>query len=120
MRKDVHEKCLVLYPDSVWNEQVDRMRQSLNRWNKQQQQVFRMFVAEAEVVTLDNAGRFLLSRKMQERAGIGDVVRLIGVGDTIEIWPMGSAGETFMDADMFGDAMEKLMATVADGDTGRP
>ena len=31
MRKDVHERCLVLYPESVWNEQMDRLRARLNR-----------------------------------------------------------------------------------------
>ena len=42
MRKDVFQACLVLYPESVWNEQMDLMRSRLNRWNKQQQQVWRM------------------------------------------------------------------------------
>lgn len=37
MRKDIHQQCLVLYPESVWNEQMDSLRQRLNRWNKEQQ-----------------------------------------------------------------------------------
>ena len=35
LRKDVHEKCLILYPDSVWIEQEDFLRRKLNRWSKQ-------------------------------------------------------------------------------------
>ena len=35
LRKDVFQPCLVLYPESVWNEQMDLMRQRLNRWNRQ-------------------------------------------------------------------------------------
>ena len=31
LRKDVHEDCLVLYPETVWNEQMDIMRSRLNR-----------------------------------------------------------------------------------------
>lgn len=58
LRKDVFQSCLVLYPESVWNEQMDAMRQRLNRWNKQQQQVFRQFVSEVELITLDGNGRF--------------------------------------------------------------
>ena len=46
LRKDVFQPCLVLYPETVWNEQMDAMRQRLNRWNKQHQQVFRQFVSE--------------------------------------------------------------------------
>ena len=37
LRKDVFQPCLVLYPESVWNEQMDLLRQRLSRWNKQQQ-----------------------------------------------------------------------------------
>ena len=41
MRKDVFQQCLVLYPESVWNEQLERLRSRLNRWNKAHQQIFR-------------------------------------------------------------------------------
>ena len=50
LRKDVFQPCLVLYPESVWNGQMDLMRSKLNRWNKQQQEVFRKFVSEVEVL----------------------------------------------------------------------
>ena len=40
LRKDVFQPCLVLYPESIWNEQMDCLRSRLNRWNKQHQQVF--------------------------------------------------------------------------------
>ena len=52
LRKDVFQACLVLYPESVWNEQMDLLRARLNRWNRQEQQVFRQFVSEVELLTL--------------------------------------------------------------------
>ena len=58
MRKDVHQPCLVLYPEAVWNEQMDLLRSRLNRWDREQQKIFRQFVSDAEVVTLDGNGRF--------------------------------------------------------------
>lgn len=112
MRKDVHEKCLVLYPESVWNEQMDMMRSRLNRWNRQQQQIFRQFVSDVEPVTLDGNGRFLISRRWQEMAEIDQAVRFIGVGDTIEIWAVKETEEPFVDADTFGKALEELMENV--------
>ena len=39
MRKDVFQPCLVLYPESVWNEQMDLLRKSLNRWGKDNQEI---------------------------------------------------------------------------------
>lgn len=109
MRKDVHEKCLVLYPESVWNELMDGMRARLNRWNRQQQQIFRQFVSDVELVTLDGNGRFLISKRFQEMAGIAQAVRFIGVGDTIEIWAVNEEQEPFVDAETFGNALEELM-----------
>lgn len=108
LRKDVHEKCLILYPDSVWIEQEDFMRRKLNRWNKQEQQIFRQFVSDVELITLDSNGRFLLSQKAQSMAGIKQTVRFIGVGDTIEIWS-GDEESTFMNPADFGNALEALL-----------
>ena len=108
LRKDVHEKCLVLYPDSVWIEQEDFMRRKLNRWNRQEQQIFRQFVSDVELITLDSNGRFLLSQKAQALADIKQTVRLVGVGDTIEIWS-GDRESNFMNPDDFSDALEALL-----------
>ena len=108
LRMDVHEKSLVLYPESVWAEQMDNLRSRLNRWNRQHQQIFRQFVSEAEAVTLDGNGRFLISRRLMEAAGIEQAVRFIGVGDTIEIWAVHD-DEPFMKKDEFSAALEEIM-----------
>lgn len=110
MRKDVFQDCLVLYPESVWNEQVDSLRSRLNRWNKQHQQIYRQFVSDVELVNLDASGRMLIPRRYQEMVGITQVVRFLGVGDTIEIWAGGESSKPFMDADDFGKALEELMS----------
>lgn len=109
MRKDVFQECLVLYPESVWNEQVDNLRSRLNRWNKQHQQIYRQFVSDVELVNLDASGRMLIPRRYQEMVGITQVVRFLGVGDTIEIWAGGGDSKAFMDAEDFGKALEDLM-----------
>ena len=86
LRKDVFQPCLVLYPESVWNEQMDLLRQRLNRWNKRQQDVFRKFVSEVEILTLDGNGRFLIPKRYQRMADIVQDIKFVGMGDTIEIW----------------------------------
>ena len=34
LRKDIFQPCLVLYPESVWNQMLDSLRARLNRWNR--------------------------------------------------------------------------------------
>ena len=109
LRKDVFQTCLVLYPESVWNEQMDSMRQRLNRWNKTQQQVFRQFVSDVELVSLDGNGRFLIPKRFQRMANSEQEIRFIGMGDTIEIWSNNEAEQQKMSAEDFGNALEELM-----------
>ena len=109
MRKDVFQPCLVLYPESVWGEQMDQLRSRLSRWDKGEQQLFRQFVSEVEAVALDANGRFLIPRRYLHAAAIEHAVTFIGLDDRIEIWG-GQRGETpFMPREAFGAALEQLM-----------
>lgn len=110
LRKDVFQPCLVLYPESVWNDQMDTIRQRLSRWNKQHQQVYRQFVSEVELLTLDGNGRFLIPKRYQRMAAIEQDVKFVGMGDTIEIWSTQKAEEQQMAPEEFGNALEELMA----------
>ena len=114
LRKDVFQPCLVLYPESVWNEQMDALRQRLNRWNKQHQQVFRQFVSEVELLTLDSNGRFLVPKRYLRMADIDQDVKFVGMGDTIEIWSCQQAEQHQMNPEEFGEALEELMAVEED------
>ena len=113
LRKDVFQSCLVLYPESVWNEQMDQMRARLNRWNRQHQQVFRQFVSEVELLTLDGNGRFLIPKRYQRMAEIEQDIKFVGMGDTIEIWSNKKAEEQQMKPDDFESALEELMGSEA-------
>lgn len=109
LRKDVFQPCLVLYPESVWNAQMDELRQRLNRWNRQHQQLFRQFVSEVELLALDGNGRFLIPKRYQRMAEIEQDIKFVGMGDTIEIWSTAQSEAAKMDGDDFGNALEALM-----------
>lgn len=109
MRKDVHQPCLVLYPEAVWNEQMDLLRSRLNRWDREQQKIFRQFVSDAELVTLDGNGRFLIPKRYLKLADISQAIKFIGMGDTIEIWSNEKTEAPFMEPDEFGMALERIM-----------
>ena len=113
LRKDVFQPCLVLYPESVWNKQMDQMRARLNRWNRQHQQVFRQFVSEVELLTLDGNGRFLIPKRYQRMAEIEQDIKFVGMGDTIEIWSNKKAEEQQMKPDDFEVALQELMGSEA-------
>ena len=111
LRKDIFQDCLVLYPESVWNEQMDTLRQRLNRFNAAHQRIFRQFVSEVEMLTLDGNGRFLIPKRYMQAADIQQTVRFIGMGDTIEIWAAEKIEASQMSGEEFGQALEDIMNT---------
>lgn len=108
LRKDVFQPCLVLYPESVWNEQLDLLRSRLNRWNAKEQQIFRAFISDAISITLDGNGRFLIPKRQLKQAEIEQGIRFIGMGDTIEIWK--AEEESSIDPEEFSKTLEEIMS----------
>lgn len=109
LRKDVFQDCLVLYPESVWFATQNQLRQRLNKWNAQHQQIFRQFVSDAELMVPDGNGRILLPKRYLQMAGIQSDVRFIGVDNTIEIWAKERAEQPFMNSEDFGKALQEVL-----------
>ncbi len=109
LRKDVFQKCLVLYPESVWNERLDLLKTQLKPWKQAHQQIFRQFVSEAEVVVLDGNGRFLISKRLQKIAEINQDIQFIGMDNTVEIWSPKNLQNTLKPEEEFGIEFENIM-----------
>ena len=109
LRRDVFQKCLVLYPESVWNARLDMLKAQLRPWKQTHQQMFRQFVSEAEVVNLDGNGRFLISKRLQKMAEIDQDIQFIGMDDTIEIWSPKHLSQTLKSDEDFGTEFENIM-----------
>ena len=109
LRKDIFEPCLVLYPESVWNERMDALRKRLSRWSRRDQMIYRQYVTDVEMITLDGNGRFLIPKRYLKMANIDQQIRFTGMDDCIEIWANGENNELFMSAEEFSKAMEETM-----------
>jgi MraZ protein len=109
MRKDIHQKCLVLYPESVWNERVDALRARVNEWDDEGKMVLRQYMKEAEILSLDGNGRFLIPKRYLQMAEIDQTVRFIGMTDTIEIWAAEKVEEPFMAQADFSAKLKEIM-----------
>ena len=109
LRKDIFEPCLVLYPESVWNERMDALRKRLSRWSRRDQMIYRQYVTDVEMITLDGNGRFLIPKRYLKMANIDQQIRFTGMDDCIEIWSNSENNEPFMSAEEFSKAMEETM-----------
>ncbi len=110
MRKDIHQRCLVLYPESVWNEQLDALNARLNRWSAAHRQILRQFMTGVEMLTLDGNGRLLLPKRYLEVAAIQQSILFKGLGDTIEIWNPEEEQKAMLSAEEFSASIEEVMS----------
>lgn len=110
LRKDIFQKCLVLYPEDVWEKEVSVLRAKLSRWDNSQQKVFRQFVLGAERLEIDASGRILIPRKYLEMVGVESDVSFVGVDNTIELWAKDYIQETLLTAEDFGEQLQQLMS----------
>ena len=109
LRKDIFQNCLVLCPENTWNEELNELRSRLNKWNPKDQMIFRQFVSDVEIVSLDSNGRFLIPKRYIKLANINQEVKIIGVDNTMEIWAKELCEQPFMKPEEFSKALEKIM-----------
>jgi MraZ protein len=114
MRRDVFQSCLVLYPQSVWDEQVDAITARTNMFDRQGRDALRRFVAGAESIVLDSGGRMLIPKRYLEETGIQNEVRFIGVDNTIEIWSKKAAEALLENSVALADSLELMMNSKED------
>ena len=110
LRKDVFQDCITVYPQSVWEEELGVLRSKLNKWDPQEQDMYRQFLLEAEVEELDASGRILISKHLLNIVGIESEVCFLGVDNTIEIWPKEALEKPRVEPEIFREKMQILMA----------
>ena len=109
LRRDVFQHCLILYPQEIWDAQVDAVSARTNMFDRRGRDALRRFVAGAEVVTLDSGGRILIPKRYLEEANIENELRFIGVDNIIEIWNRKTAEELLNEPDTLADELENMM-----------
>ncbi len=110
LRTDDYQPCLVVLPYGTWEADVATLQLRINRWNADEAMVLRRFLSDVEMTTLDANGRLLLPKRYLEKAGIGQQVTFVGMGDRIEIWDKSRTEEPFMTAEDYGAALQKIMS----------
>lgn len=109
LRKDVFQDCLLLYPGTVWEKEIEFLRNRLNKWNKEQQQIFRQFVLDAERIEMDSSGRILMAKRYMQMAEIDVEVSFLGVDSIIEIWSKENLEKPLLSPEVFSAKIQELM-----------
>ncbi len=109
LRKDIFQECLVLYPGTVWEKEIETLRSNLSKWNREQQQIFRQFVLDAERLEMDASGRILIPKRYLKMVSIDNEIRFLGVDNTIEVWSKEKLQNPLVEPEEFSSKIEELM-----------
>lgn len=109
VRKDIFERCLVLYSMEDWNRQIEKIRNRINPYNREHNMFLRNFFKGTAELVLDNSNRMLIPRKMLEMIGAEKDVVLAGQDGRIEIWAADVYEKIGLPGEEFANLAEKLM-----------
>jgi MraZ protein len=110
VKKDIFEKCLVLFPQEEWDRQVKLLRSRINPYNREHNQFLREFYKGTAEIILDANNRMLIPKRLLDWAGIldGNVV-LAGQDGKIEIWEKDKYDNRSVNEDEFASLAEKIL-----------
>lgn len=85
INRNLHQKCLVLYPIQEWNK-LNTKLSKLNRLIKANDVFVRKFTGGATSAEADGSGRILLPKALTQYADIKSDIKVLGSNNVIEIW----------------------------------
>ena len=109
MKRDVFDKCLILYPMEEWERQNQIIRSRTNPYNREHAQFLRMFYSGTAEVVPDASNRILVPRRLMDYAEIGDDVIMAGQYGKIEIWSAANYEKISRADDEFARMAEKIL-----------
>jgi MraZ protein len=83
--------CLWLYSKPVWTEVLGNLSR-LSDIREGERKLKRFFIGGAKDCELDKQGRILIPPDLREFAKIDGEIRLVGIGNKIEIWAASELG----------------------------
>ena len=109
VKKDIFEKCLVLYPFDEWERQNRMIRERINPYNKEHNKFLRNFYRGTAELTLDGNSRLLIPRRLLDLVEASREVIMAGQDGKIEIWASHLYDQMEESEDDFAMLAEKIM-----------
>ena len=109
LKRSVFNPCLELYPMQEWMQLMEKVN-TLNRFNKKNNDFIRRFTAGVKTVEMDASGRLLIPKDLVKHAQIGKEIVLSSAVNILEIWDKTLYEKAIDDAVLdFADLAEEVM-----------
>jgi MraZ protein len=116
INRDIHEKCLVLYPKKEW-EKVSGQLAKLNRFIRKNALFIRKFNNGATPLQVDGSGRILIPKPLASHASLAKEVVVTGNGERVEIWAKEEYNKMLSSEEInFSELAEEVMGDISPTD----
>ena len=116
LKRSVFNSCLELYPMKEWILLMEKIN-SLNRFNKKNNDFIRRFTAGVKTVEMDISGRLLIPKDLVKHAQIGKEIVVSSAVNILEIWDKSLYEKAIDEATLdFGALAEEVMGDKNDND----
>jgi len=101
--------CLQLFTTEEWEIIKGRLMASASPFNKKNLNVLRRFIAPAQEVEFDKAGRLSIPQSLREYAGLSKDCTILGIDRFMEVWDSDKYREYLANSEEeFADAADEL------------
>jgi MraZ protein len=114
IKKDIFDKCLVLYPFEEWERQNRIIRKKINPYKKEHTTFLRQFLKGMAEIILDGNNRLLIPRRLLDEVSVTREVVLAGQFGKIEIWAKELYEKIEMGEKEFTGMAEEIMEGLVD------
>ena len=109
IKRAVFSNCLELYPIDEWNVLMERVN-SLNRFNKKNNDFIRRFNAGVRTINIDSSGRLLIPKNLISYVNIKKEIVISSTVNILEIWDKSNYEKAIDEATIdFGSLAEEVM-----------
>lgn len=109
LKKDIYEKCLLLYPIDEWNSQVKILKKRLNPFNRKHSEFLREYYRGSAEIILDNSNRILFPKRLLEFMNAKKDIVFAGQDGKIEIWSKEDYEQKQKSHSEFADLSEEIL-----------
>ena len=109
IKRAVFNNCLELYPIDEWNILMEKVN-SLNRFNKKNNDFIRRFNAGVRTINIDSSGRLLIPKNLISYVNIKKEIVISSTVNILEIWDKSNYEKAIDEATIdFGSLAEEVM-----------
>ena len=109
IKKDIYEKCLVLYPMAEWIRKSTYIKQQTNPFDEEDNRFLREYFKGTAEVSLDANNRILVPKRLLDLIEADKELVLAGQFDKIEIWSKGNYDKVGEDSVAHKELAKKIM-----------